>query len=519
MDCPRRFISTSAKLPLFRQAVAHVENTAIVARNEKYTYGQLMDDACLVRRTVLQNKHLAGKASGRRIAFLCPPGYDFVRAQWGIWAAGAISVPLCISHPPPELEYTLMDSGADTVIFHSSLQEHIMPVRDRLKGVNWIDIESSSQEDGKSAEGTPANVSISTQLTIWHSGTTGKPKGVLTTHKNLQAQVQSLAEAWKFTADDKILNVLPLHHVHRLRYVQALTLPLWSGATVEFITFDAEKVWNRWIDKRDLSVFMAVPTIYSKLIQHYETMSSKQKAKAREACSQFRLMVSGSAALPDTIFQKWETISGHRLLERYGMTEIGMALGNPYEGPRIPGTVGKPFPGVKASIRDQNDQEISGDGPISGELFVSGPQVFEKYWNKPEATAKELQNGWFRTGDIVSRNEDGVYSILGRASVDIIKTGGYKISALDIERELLSYPAVADVAVLGLPSEEWGEIIAAMVVFGKQSAEIETLRQFLKDRMAPYKVPRKFLVVDELPRNVMGKVNKKGLVKFFADKA
>ncbi|TPX55964.1 hypothetical protein PhCBS80983_g04898 [Powellomyces hirtus] len=420
-----------------------------------------------------------------------------------------------------------------------------MPVRDRLKGVNWIDIESISQEDSKSAEAETAaarnddvpsdagaliiytryqyplrNVSISTELTIWHSGTTGKPKGVLTTHKNLQAQVQSLAEAWKFTADDKILNVLPLHHVHGL--INALTLPLWSGASVEFITFDAKKVWNRWIDKRDLSVFMAVPTIYSKLIQHYETMSSEQKAKAREACSQFRLMVSGSAALPDTIFQKWETISGHRLLERYGMTEIGMALGNPYEGPRIPGTVGKPFPGVKASIRDQNDQEISGDGPISGELFVSGPQVFEKYWNKPEATAKELQNGWFRTGDIVSRNEDGVYSILGRASVDIIKTGGYKISALDIERELLSYPAVADVAVLGLPSEEWGEIIAAMVVFGKdhqQSAEIETLRQFLKDRMAPYKVPRKFLVVDELPRNVMGKVNKKGLVKFFADKA
>ncbi|KAJ3181792.1 hypothetical protein HDU87_000810 [Geranomyces variabilis] len=520
-------VTTSANLPPIAQAAIARRNAPAIVSNggAHQTYGQLLNSAALVHRRLVERS--AVELEGQRIAFLCPPSFDFVAVQWGAWAARSIAVPLCTTHPPAELEYTLRDSGAAVVVYHPSFEDRLEPLREKLASVAWI-----SLEDVMAAEDADETVSNAADLLseedeaawkdrgalmIYTSGTTGKPKAVLTTHGNIQAQVKSLAEAWKFTPQDRILNVLPLHHVH------ALSMPLWSGATCEFMPFHAAHVWERWMsEKRDLTAFMAVPTVYAKLLQYYDTMSPTQQAAARDACRQFRLMVSGSAALPDGLFRKWEAVSGHQLLERYGMTEIGMALGNPYAGPRIPGTVGKPFPGVGISIRDASgaDALADADGTVSGDLFVSGPQVFKEYWNKPEATQKELSaDGWFRTGDLVSRDANGVHRILGRASVDIIKSSGYKISAPEIEREAMSCPIVKDIAVLGLKNEEYGETIAAMVVFaeGEEEANVATLKTFLKDKLAHYKIPRRYLAVKELPRNVMGKVNKKQLVGYFDD--
>jgi malonyl-CoA/methylmalonyl-CoA synthetase len=218
-------------------------------------------------------------------------------------------------------------------------------------------------------------------------------------------------------------------------------------------------------------------------------------------------MVSGSAALPESVLARWREITGHVLLERYGMTETGMILSNPLVGERVAGTVGTPLPGVEVKLVDDAGGELPGDA--EGEVWVRGPGVFEEYWRRPDATAAAFAGDWFRTGD-VARREGGVYRLLGRASVDIIKTGGYKVSALEIEETLRSHDAIEDCAVVGLADEEWGERVAAAVVpaVGATAPSLEELRRFCKDRIAPYKAPREVLAVAVLPRNTLGKVEK-----------
>ena len=218
-----------------------------------------------------------------------------------------------------------------------------------------------------------------------------------------------------------------------------------------------------------------------------------------------RLMVSGSAALPVSVMEQWEQITGHLLLERYGMTEIGMGLSNPYAGIRKAGHVGQPLPGVQLRLVDDSENEVKKG--TQGEIQVKGPCVFREYWGKPEATASAFtDDGWFITGDMAIWNKDS-YRILGRNSVDIIKSGGYKISALEIEEVLRKHPQVSDCAVVGLPNEEWGEIVAAVVV-GKGFVTSEQLQDNLKAFLPGYKIPRIIEFVDALPRNVLGKVTK-----------
>ena len=225
-------------------------------------------------------------------------------------------------------------------------------------------------------------------------------------------------------------------------------------------------------------------------------------------------MVSGSAALPAGVHRRWEEITGQRLLERYGMTEIGMALSNPYEGERRPGAVGIPLPGVAVRLKNDEGRVVtSEDEP--GEIQIGGPAVFLEYWNRPEITAESFDDGWFRTGDIAVR-EKGYYRIMGRSSVDIIKSGGYKLSALEIETVLLDHPAIAECAVLGVEDATWGESVAAAIVTAKGSAlDAGELRAWCKERMSPYKIPRLIHFIEILPRNAMGKVTKPEVKKIF----
>jgi malonyl-CoA/methylmalonyl-CoA synthetase len=220
-----------------------------------------------------------------------------------------------------------------------------------------------------------------------------------------------------------------------------------------------------------------------------------------------RLIVSGSAALPTSVLARFRELSGHVLLERYGMTELGMALGNPLRGERRAGTVGVPFPSVEARIVDEAGRAL--DDERAGELQIRGPNVFAGYWGKPDATRDAFtDDGFFRTGDVAVR-ERGYYRLLGRESVDIIKTGGFKVSALEIEEALREHPAVAEVAVVAVPDLEWGERVAAVVVpTAGATLELEELRSFGKARLAPYKVPSLLRCVDALPRNALGKVQK-----------
>jgi malonyl-CoA/methylmalonyl-CoA synthetase len=257
---------------------------------------------------------------------------------------------------------------------------------------------------------------------------------------------------------------------------------------------------------------MAVPTVYFKLISHWETLSDEQKTTFKKALQKFRLMVCGSAALPVSILEKWEIISGHTLLERYGMTEIGMAISNPYNGERRPGYVGLALPGVSVKLVDEHNKEVTIDQP--GEIQIKGPNVFLEYWNKTDATKNTFtEDGWFKTGDVAIM-ENGYYRIMGRNSVDIIKSGGYKISALEIEEVLRTYSSIADCAVVGIDNEEWGELIVAAIVV-KEAIDTKDLDTWLRTKMASYKTPRKYLVLDELPRNAMGKVVKNDVKKLF----
>ncbi|MFL5538893.1 MAG: acyl-CoA synthetase, partial [Longimicrobiaceae bacterium] len=350
-------------------------------------------------------------------------------------------------------------------------------------------------------------------MMLYTSGTTGRPKGVVWTHANLRAQLEMLSSAWGWTAADRTLLVLPLHHVHGI--VNVLSCALWNGAVCEVqAKFDADAVWAR-IESGALTVFMAVPTVYTRLIAAWEAAEPERRERMSAACRRLRLMVSGSAALPVSTLERWRGISGHTLLERYGMTEIGMALSNPLHGERRPGFVGVPLPGVEVRLVEE-DGSIAAPG-APGEIEVRGPGVFLEYWRRPEATAEAFREGrWFRTGD-VAVVEDGYYRILGRRSVDIIKTGGFKVSALEIEEVLRTHPAVAECAVVGVEDPEWGErVCAAVEVRGGKALTLEALLPWARERLAPYKLPRALLSVDALPRNAMGKVVKPEVARRFA---
>lgn len=348
-------------------------------------------------------------------------------------------------------------------------------------------------------------------LILYTSGTTGRPKGVVHTHASIRAQVEALVAAWEWRADDRILCVLPLHHVHGL--VNVLTCALWSGACCEILPrFDAEAVWDR-IARGHLTLFMAVPTIYAKLIAAWDAAAPERRRAACEGCAAMRLMVSGSAALPARVLERWREITGHTLLERYGMTETGMVLSNPLHGERVPGSVGSPLPGVYVRLVDEEGRPVEAGSP--GEIEVRGPGLFLEYWRRPGATREAFRDGWFRTGDLAVL-EDGRYRILGRSSVDIIKTGGYKVSALEVEEALRTHPAIRECAVVGIPDPEWGERVAAAVILcDGASLDLDSLRSWARERLAPYKVPSRFLTVDELPRNAMGKVQKPEVARLF----
>jgi malonyl-CoA/methylmalonyl-CoA synthetase len=499
----------TSELPLIARSGSYGERTAVLAPEGVFTYRQLLDASARVAGCLLDG---AQDLHEKRVAFLTPPGFAYAAVQWGIWRAGGIAVPLCVSHPRPELEYVILDSDADIVVAHPAFEEILSPIaREHQRR-----LVTTPTALGCPEAGLPRVDEERRALILYTSGTTSKPKGVVTTHRNIEAQVTSLITAWEWSPEDQILHVLPLHHIHGI--INVLTCALWAGARCQMLPrFDAEEVWSRLIED-DLTLFMAVPTIYTRLIAAWEAAPPERRQVMTTACARLRLMVSGSAALPVPVLEKWQAISGHVLLERYGMTEIGMGISNPLHGRRVPGHVGTPLPGVEVRLVDEGGQPVSPGTP--GEIHVRGPGVFPEYWRKPEATERAFRDGWFRTGD-VAVVEDGSYRILGRNSVDIIKTGGYKVSALEIEEVLLSHPQIAECAVVGIEDPEWGERVSVAVVTrdGSVDLTLDMLRAWARERLAVYKVPSRLLVVDALPRNAMGKVMKPDVARLFRAEA
>lgn len=486
-----------------RRAGESARRVAIIADGKTHTYGDLVQSANSIARTLCD-----GRADLReeRIAFMVTPGFDYVSTLWGIWLSGGVAVPLCLSHPAPALEHVLKDTGASAIVSSSVYVDRVRPLAEKY-GASLHTTTGLSEIESALPAITPERRA----MILYTSGTTNLPKGVVSTHRNLEAQIQTLVDAWHWRPEDHTLCVLPLHHVHGI--VNVVSCSLWAGACCEFLPeFDADNVWEIF-RRGEVNVFMAVPTIYHKLIAVWDAMSSGEQAASSAALRKMRLMVSGSAALPVSVMERWEKISGHRLLERYGMTELGMAISNPYDGERRPGAVGLPLPGVHVRLADEADQPVAG---TPGEIQVRGDNVFKEYWGQPEATRKAFTaDGWFRTGD-VAVVEDGYYRILGRSSMDIIKSGGYKISALEIEEVLRTHPQIRDCAVVGLPDTEWGEVVAAALVL---RGELNTgeLRPWLVERIPSYRIPRRYTTVNDLPRNAMGKVTKQDVKKMFEE--
>ena len=490
--------AADTEVPFVARARFHAQRDAIVDSRGTHTYADLLAASERVAGALLTGRPDLREA---RIVFLTPPDLTYVAVQWGIWRAGGIAVPLATSHPPAEWEYVLRDAAAVTVVAGAEFEAALRPAAERA-GVKLVS--TAKALEGPAPGTLPALAPQRRAMMVYTSGTTGRPKGVVTTHANLAAQVTSLIEAWGWVPDDRILLVLPLHHLHGI--LNVLACALWAGAACEMLpSFDADVVWDR-LASGQLTVFMAVPTIYRKLIATWDAAPADRQRTMSAGSAGLRLMVSGSAALPVQTLERWRGISGHTLLERYGMTEIGMALSNPLNGERRPGFVGAPLPGVEVRLVDERGDSVPSGTP--GEIEVRGDSVFLEYWGRPEATRDAFRDGWFRTGD-VGVMEDGACRILGRTSVDIIKTGGYKVSALEIEEVLRTHPDVVECAVVGLADPEWGERVAVAVeVRGGESLDLETLKHWSKERLAPYKIPRALRVVDALPRNAMGKVTK-----------
>lgn len=549
-----------------KQGTAVRDRVAIRADKQSYSYRQIISSALNISKILCSNdlnttlKHDNSQTSvdgvgehghlgGARIGIVAKPSAEFVAGILGTWISGGVAVPLALSYPEAELLHVMNDSEVSVVLstydHHESLQEvaskcaagfHLIPPVPSISSQNDIHDHSQHEEidEHRFIRESIENSSEDPALIIYTSGTTGKPKGVVHTHKSITAQVQMLAEAWGYAPDDHFLHCLPLHHVHGL--FNALLAPLYAGSMVEFMPkFSVRGVWQRWREsypvdgaKGDgaITVFTGVPTMYSRLIQAFEAMDPELQAASASAARQLRLMMCGSSALPKPVMQQWETITGHCLLERYGMTEFVMAISNPLKGMRKAGTVGKPFPGVQVKIMPEEENGDCADGV--GELCVKSPSLFKEYWKLPEVTKKSFtDDGFFKTGDAGKVDEDGYYVILGRTSADIMKVGGYKLSALEIESVILQHPAVVECCVLGLPDKDYGEAVTVIIVPDaatktkreqdlKPALTLLELRTWAEDKLAPYKLPTRLLLWDSLPRNAMGKVNKKALKKELA---
>jgi acyl-CoA synthetase (AMP-forming)/AMP-acid ligase II len=484
-----------------------------------------------------------------------------------LMASDAIAVPLAPAFPAEEMRYQINQSGALALLYSDKFAKIGAAVLQQgldnnPTGVKLDKLMPRETQPAEQIKFLSSSEEALGGMMLYTSGTTAKPKGVLLPQSALEAQSKSLAEAWNYSPKDRLLHVLPLHHIHGT--VNALLTPLLAGSTIEFMfPFNVDKVWSRLStpflpsspeqqqhQQQPITFFTVVPTIWSRMLQTADKLPEESRKAAFEAIQRkhLRLNISGSAALPTPTKAAWTELSqGNILLERYGMTEVGMALScGLSDSDRVDGSVGWPLPSVQARLVNTDTGDIIPETSLgeehAGEIQLHGPTIFKEYFQNPEATKKEFtEDGWFKTGDIAFRqNVDGAGSgasgawatgpawfIQGRKSADIIKTGGEKISALEIERQLLSLPEVSECAVVGLPSEAWGQKAAAIVVLteqgktagkgGKQWSALD-MRRALKERLAAYKIPQDMEVVQELPRNAMGKINKKDLIsKVFGD--
>ena len=439
-----------------------------------------------------------GLADGERVALALDSSPTFVYAYLGVGLAGGVVVLVNAQYRAAELTHLLTDSGAAFVLGHGPILDEIRALQPDLPLLRQVcDCAPGARPLAPvSRPAAPVSLPMPDKLALlaYTSGTTGRSKGAMLTHGNLAANITAVIQAWHWTAADRLLLTLPLFHIHGLGVGLHGTLA--TGASADLRPrFDPAEVLTA-LRGGGISLFFGVPTMYARLL-----------AVARGSAPRtggMRLFVSGSAPLSPEVFEEFQRVFGHTLLERYGMTETGMLTTNPLDGPRRPGTVGRPFPGQKILVGEPG-------APLPpyqvGAVWTRGPNVFQGYWQQSEATAEAFRDSWFNTGDLGFLDETGVLTLVGRGK-ELIITGGFNVYPREVEEMLQTHPGVAEAAVIGLPDADLGERVVAVVVPHSPAPSAEELMEYCRARLAPYKKPREVRFVAALPRNAMGKIQK-----------
>ena len=481
-----RFLAASAKPSL------------IDAEGQGPTYGQL-DDLSARFASVLR---AYGVEAGDRIVVQVDKSVGAMALYLGCLRVGAIFVPLNTAYTAAEVDYFLGDSEPRLFVTRSlrdAAADHVLVMGTTPDSPLWAEA-LAAQPDTAIAPRTASDIAA----ILYTSGTTGRSKGAMLSHGNLTSNAQELNRLWGFTPEDVLLHALPVFHVHGLFI--ALHTAFLSAATTIFVpSFDAAQI-KALLPKA--TVLMGVPTFYTRLLALPDF--------GAQDCGSVRLFISGSAPMLAETHRQFEARTGQIVLERYGMTEAGIITSNPLDGERVAGTVGYPLPGVDLRIADEQGQPLPHDTP--GVIEIKGPNVFGGYWRMPEKTAQEFRDGgWFITGDVAVQSPDGRVTIVGRAK-DLIISGGYNIYPKEIESVLDAVAGVAETAVIGVPDPDFGESVVALVVAEKTVApSLADLEACVREQLARFKHPRKIILVEDLPRNAMGKVQKNLLRDLYRD--
>ena len=468
------------------------------ASGDRITY------ADLVARTgrVANALRVLGLKPGDRVAAQIEKSVEAIVLYLATVRAGGVFLPLNTGYTSAEIEYFLGDAEPTVFVCDPSRYESLKPVA-TTAGAQVLTLDAEGEGGLTEAAGRESDAFATVERSaddlaalLYTSGTTGRSKGAMLTHGNLVSNAEALRETWRYTADDVLIHALPIFHTHGL--FVATNVTLFSGAAMLFLPrFDVDRIFELM---PRANVLMGVPTFYVRLLQ--DDMLSA------ETTAHMRLFISGSAPLLAETHREWKARTGHAILERYGMTETNMNASNPYEGERIAGTVGIPLPGVEIRVTDPESGVELAQGEI-GMIEVRGPNVFKGYWRMPEKTAAELRDdGFFITGDLGKFDELGYLHIVGRGK-DLIITGGYNVYPKEIESEIDAIPGVVESAVVGVPHRDFGEGVMAVVVTTEKShlTESEVLK-VLEQRLAKFKLPKRVIFADDLPRNTMGKVQK-----------
>lgn len=476
--------------------------TALLYDGAEYSFTEVGARATAVAGGLLQR----GVRRGDRVVVGLRNSPELVAGVLGVLQAGAVLVPLNPASTADEVAHVVGDSGAALAIVEP---EHaVMLAESELPGLSVI----VTALDGFAADGRTVAAADpeSPALIVYTSGTTGRPKGAVLSHRALLTNLTTVARAWRWTEEDRLLLTLPCFHLHGLGL--GIIGSLLAGSSVLLRRrFVAEEVCAD-LEQYRATMFFGVPTMYNRLLAVADALSIAHDLR------HVRLWVSGSAPLPSATFERFRERFGVEILERFGMTECGFVLATPYDGPRRAGSVGVPLPGISIRVIDP---EAANRGAVvdvpdgtEGELAIRGPNLFSGYWNQPEETRRALVEGYLRSGDVAVRAPDGMFRIAGRMSVDIIKTRGFKVSAVEIENCLQHHPQVQEVAVVGIPDADQGEcVVAAVTLAAGAVVGEEAVRAFARQHLAPHKVPSRVVFLDDIPRIGPGKFKKKELVQ------